>query len=170
MFDACWWLLMGWALHYLPFWPMTRILYFHHYFPALLFSCMMTGMYLCPVVCRVYTWPVKNTSSSKCCAACTSVDRLLYPTASNNRVDKGELLGQLFCTVLDSSQNTDKLNAFGLEWHNTARHMLSRIQLANMYGLDILDISAHYDIKPQQIDYILIKIWKIKVCYHCFEW
>lgn len=46
MFVACWWLMLGWAMHYLPFWPMTRILYFHHYFPALLFSAMMTGVTL----------------------------------------------------------------------------------------------------------------------------
>ncbi|OWF56429.1 Protein O-mannosyl-transferase 2 [Mizuhopecten yessoensis] len=53
-FGACWWLLMGWALHYLPFWPMTRVLYFHHYFPALLFSAMMTGVtldYLITLIC-----------------------------------------------------------------------------------------------------------------------
>ncbi|KAL4237411.1 Protein O-mannosyl-transferase 2 [Mactra antiquata] len=44
MFTAGWWAMLGWALHYLPFWPMTRILYFHHYFPALLYSCMIGGM------------------------------------------------------------------------------------------------------------------------------
>ncbi|KAJ8309086.1 hypothetical protein KUTeg_013960 [Tegillarca granosa] len=43
IFSACWWLLLGWALHYLPFWPMTRVLYFHHYFPAFLFSAMISG-------------------------------------------------------------------------------------------------------------------------------
>lgn len=46
IFSACWWLLLGWALHYLPFWPMTRVLYFHHYFPAFLFSAMLTGVIL----------------------------------------------------------------------------------------------------------------------------
>lgn len=47
IFSACWWLLLGWALHYLPFWPMTRVLYFHHYFPAFLFSAMLTGKTFC---------------------------------------------------------------------------------------------------------------------------
>ncbi|XP_068081927.1 protein O-mannosyl-transferase 2 isoform X2 [Anabrus simplex] len=44
--TACSWLFLGWALHYLPFWAMGRVLYFHHYFPALLFSSMLTGVIL----------------------------------------------------------------------------------------------------------------------------
>lgn len=39
-------LLLGWVLHYFPFFLMGRILYFHHYFPAMLFSSMLTGQ--CP--------------------------------------------------------------------------------------------------------------------------
>ncbi|XP_054258299.1 protein O-mannosyl-transferase 2 isoform X1 [Macrosteles quadrilineatus] len=38
------WLFLGWCLHYVPFWAMGRVLYFHHYFPALLFSSMLTGV------------------------------------------------------------------------------------------------------------------------------
>lgn len=41
---ACAWLFIGWTLHYVPFWAMGRVLYFHHYFPALLFSSMITGI------------------------------------------------------------------------------------------------------------------------------
>ncbi|XP_074027332.1 protein O-mannosyl-transferase 2 [Leptinotarsa decemlineata] len=41
---ACTWLFLGWMLHYIPFWAMGRVLYFHHYFPALLFSSMITGI------------------------------------------------------------------------------------------------------------------------------
>jgi len=37
------WLGLAWLLHYLPFWPMTRVLYPHHYLPAYVFSCMFTG-------------------------------------------------------------------------------------------------------------------------------
>ncbi|XP_052787486.1 protein O-mannosyl-transferase 2-like [Mya arenaria] len=56
MFGACWWLMAAWALHYLPFWPMTRVLYFHHYFPAFLYSCMLAGVvvdYMIKLVCLV---------------------------------------------------------------------------------------------------------------------
>lgn len=37
------WLFCGWLLHYVPFWAMGRVLYFHHYFPALIFNSMLTG-------------------------------------------------------------------------------------------------------------------------------
>ncbi|CAB4004592.1 Hypothetical predicted protein [Paramuricea clavata] len=40
------WLLLGWALHYFPFFLMGRVLYFHHYFPAYLFSAMIAGIVL----------------------------------------------------------------------------------------------------------------------------
>lgn len=40
---ASMWLFSGWVLHYLPFWAMGRVLYFHHYFPALIFNSMLTG-------------------------------------------------------------------------------------------------------------------------------
>ncbi|XP_059818943.1 protein O-mannosyl-transferase 2 isoform X3 [Hypanus sabinus] len=35
---------LGWILHYLPFYLMGRILYYHHYFPAMLFSSMLTAI------------------------------------------------------------------------------------------------------------------------------
>lgn len=44
MLRASAWLLLAWALHYVPFWFMGRVLYFHHYFPALLFHCMFTAV------------------------------------------------------------------------------------------------------------------------------
>ncbi|XP_040581656.1 protein O-mannosyl-transferase 2 [Lepeophtheirus salmonis] len=40
------WLFLGWCLHYVPFWGMGRVLYFHHYFPALLFSSMLSAVIL----------------------------------------------------------------------------------------------------------------------------
>lgn len=42
--EAATWTLIGWTLHYVPFYFMGRVLYFHHYFPASIFSCMLTAM------------------------------------------------------------------------------------------------------------------------------
>lgn len=42
--NACFWLFLGWALHYLPFFAMGRVLYFHHYFPALIFNSLLSGI------------------------------------------------------------------------------------------------------------------------------
>ncbi|XP_054714232.1 protein O-mannosyl-transferase 2-like [Uloborus diversus] len=42
--DACLWLFLGWALHYLPFYAMSRVLYFHHYFPALIFNSWLSAV------------------------------------------------------------------------------------------------------------------------------
>ena len=36
-------LLLGWLLHYAPFYTMGRVLYYFHYFPAMLFNSMLTG-------------------------------------------------------------------------------------------------------------------------------
>ena len=42
--NSCVWLFTGWALHYIPFWAMGRVLYFRHYFPAQLYASMLTGV------------------------------------------------------------------------------------------------------------------------------
>lgn len=42
--EASTWNLIGWALHYVPFYFMGRVLYFHHYFPAFIFSCIQTAI------------------------------------------------------------------------------------------------------------------------------
>ncbi|XP_063804311.1 protein O-mannosyl-transferase 2 isoform X2 [Pseudophryne corroboree] len=39
-------MLFGWLLHYCPFFFMGRVLYYHHYFPAMLFSSMLTAVTL----------------------------------------------------------------------------------------------------------------------------
>jgi dolichyl-phosphate-mannose-protein mannosyltransferase len=41
-YDAlCGFLCLGWALHYLPFYLMSRQLFLHHYFPALYFAVLL---------------------------------------------------------------------------------------------------------------------------------
>ncbi|XP_055851879.1 protein O-mannosyl-transferase 2 [Episyrphus balteatus] len=50
------WLFIGWVLHYLPFWAMGRVLYFHHYFPALIFNSMLTGIMFNYITARLSRW------------------------------------------------------------------------------------------------------------------
>lgn len=55
--NACVWLFLGWLLHYVPFWTMGRVLYFHHYFPAVIFSSLITGIlidYLLEEICKFF--------------------------------------------------------------------------------------------------------------------
>ena len=57
----CFWLIWlistlsisGWALHYIPFWAMGRVLYFHHYFPAQLYASMLTAVIFDHVVSSI---------------------------------------------------------------------------------------------------------------------
>ena len=44
--SASIWIFIGWCLHYFPFYAMGRVLYFHHYFPAAIFSSMLTAIIL----------------------------------------------------------------------------------------------------------------------------
>ncbi|XP_035213092.1 protein O-mannosyl-transferase 2-like isoform X1 [Stegodyphus dumicola] len=62
--DACIWLFLGWALHYLPFFAMSRVLYFHHYFPALIFNSMLSAVivdYILKVIFYAVPEVVANT-------------------------------------------------------------------------------------------------------------
>ncbi|XP_058148957.1 protein O-mannosyl-transferase 2 isoform X2 [Dasypus novemcinctus] len=56
--------LLGWMLHYFPFFLMGRILYFHHYFPAMLFSCMLTGI-LWDTLLRLCAWCLASSSLAR---------------------------------------------------------------------------------------------------------
>lgn len=50
------WIFVGWFLHYAPFWAMSRVLYFHHYFPALLYSSMLSGITLNHIIESFLFW------------------------------------------------------------------------------------------------------------------
>ncbi|KAI8121822.1 Protein O-mannosyl-transferase 2 [Lucilia cuprina] len=54
--KAAIWLFFGWIIHYLPFWAMGRVLYFHHYFPALIFNSMLSGVMFHYITSRLPRW------------------------------------------------------------------------------------------------------------------
>ncbi|XP_073812438.1 protein O-mannosyl-transferase 2 isoform X2 [Musca autumnalis] len=61
LLNAAMWLYLGWAIHYCPFWIMGRVLYFHHYFPALVFNSMLTGVifhYIANSLPRIIRLPI----------------------------------------------------------------------------------------------------------------
>eukprot|EP00092_Neocalanus_flemingeri_P019544 GFUD01021174.1.p1 GENE.GFUD01021174.1~~GFUD01021174.1.p1 ORF type:complete len:722 (+),score=149.03 GFUD01021174.1:268-2433(+) len=58
------WLFLGWSLHYIPFWTMGRVLYVHHYYPALLFSSMLSAVlldYIIVVISRMLPSSLSST-------------------------------------------------------------------------------------------------------------
>ncbi|XP_045481761.1 protein O-mannosyl-transferase 2 [Harmonia axyridis] len=62
--KACTWLFIGWLLHYVPFWAMGRVLYFHHYFPAIIFSSLISGIiidYFLEDIPKLFPATVANT-------------------------------------------------------------------------------------------------------------
>ncbi|XP_027408320.1 protein O-mannosyl-transferase 2 isoform X2 [Bos indicus x Bos taurus] len=58
-------LLFGWMMHYFPFFLMGRVLYFHHYFPAMLFSSMLTGL-LWDTLLRLCAWSLASYPLARC--------------------------------------------------------------------------------------------------------
>ena len=61
------WLFAGWILHYLPFWAMGRVLYFHHYFPAIIFNSMLTGKFLICDFFQTIFYLHTNSTKFLCC-------------------------------------------------------------------------------------------------------
>ncbi|XP_042891868.1 protein O-mannosyl-transferase 2-like [Penaeus japonicus] len=61
MIFACKWLFLAYLFHYIPFYAMDRILYYHHYFPALQFSSMLTAVVMGYLLESLDTWlPVQK--------------------------------------------------------------------------------------------------------------
>ena len=53
---------VGWFIHYVPFFFLNRVLFFHHYFSAHIFACMLSGTLLDLFICKIanfssFFWP-----------------------------------------------------------------------------------------------------------------
>lgn len=119
------WLFVGWLLHYVPFWAMGRVLYFHHYFPALILSSMITG--------NISTY--KSTFKVQCIILGILIAYLLeeipkYFSEQNARLVYHVVLGLTLSTVMYSfylfaplaygmngpTANEENSTMYGLKW------------------------------------------------------
>ena len=94
--GAAAWLFLGWALHYIPFWTMGRVLYVHHYYPALLFSSMLTGVLIDHLLEKVSLLPLNSlpdetASKNLVCNRCA----LSVQHPSQERSDTQSLVRQI---------------------------------------------------------------------------
>ena len=75
------WVLIGWLLHYIPFYFMGRVLYFHHYFPAFIFSCVQTAItydYITTQIGRKLQGSETNLNRRKLELSCVIVSIVIY--------------------------------------------------------------------------------------------
>ncbi|XP_018024206.1 protein O-mannosyl-transferase 2 [Hyalella azteca] len=73
----CRWLLVAYLLHYLPFYAMDRVLYYHHYFPALQFSSLLTAVLLGSWFCS-FRSPVATLAATTFVIAALACSFVLY--------------------------------------------------------------------------------------------
>lgn len=79
--EASVWILIGWLLHYVPFYFMGRVLYFHHYFPAFMFSCMQTSItydYLITYLCKNLSLLRGTTNFRRAEFSCILISIVIY--------------------------------------------------------------------------------------------
>lgn len=62
LINACSWLFLAWFIHYVPFYAMGRVLYYHHYFPASIFSCLFSGV-LIDLALKLVSRTIMKTSN-----------------------------------------------------------------------------------------------------------
>ncbi|XP_037796278.1 protein O-mannosyl-transferase 2-like [Penaeus monodon] len=76
--SSSWWLVLCWAFHYLPFFFMSRVLYYHHYCPSYIFSCMITGMFISWACETVSSWSSETRRQAILLGLLTAVVALLF--------------------------------------------------------------------------------------------
>ncbi|XP_025150935.2 protein O-mannosyl-transferase 2 isoform X4 [Bubalus bubalis] len=92
-------LLFGWMMHYFPFFLMGRVLYFHHYFPAMLFSSMLTGL-LWDTLLRLCAWSLASYPLARCVHMLGILSLLLGTAYSPHQLCQGQSSFELFARWL----------------------------------------------------------------------
>lgn len=106
--SASVWLFIGWALHYMPFYGMGRVLYFHHYFPAALFSSMLSAViidYLFKVVPQLISPSLAS-----------GIYHCLYGSLLSAMVYSFVLFSPLSYGMSGSYSQETNSSMFGLKW------------------------------------------------------
>jgi len=106
--QASIWLFIGWSLHYIPFYAMGRVLYFHHYFPASLFSSMLSAVIL-DYLFKVLPQLLIPTLAS-------SVYHWLYGSLLSAIVYSFYLFAPLSYGMSGSNANEMNSTMYGLRW------------------------------------------------------
>ncbi|ROT60761.1 putative protein O-mannosyl-transferase 2 [Penaeus vannamei] len=76
--NSSWWVVLCWAFHYLPFFFMSRVLYYHHYCPSYIFSCMITGIFISWACETVSSWSSETRRQAILVGLLTAVVALLF--------------------------------------------------------------------------------------------
>ncbi|XP_063613320.1 protein O-mannosyl-transferase 2-like [Penaeus indicus] len=76
--SSSWWLVLSWAFHYLPFFFMSRVLYYHHYCPSYIFSCMITGIFISWACETVSSWSSETRRQALQLVLLTAVVAILF--------------------------------------------------------------------------------------------
>lgn len=115
------WLLLGWILHYMPFYFMGRVLYFHHYFPAFIFSCIQTAItydYLSDLIVLKLQINRCNLSQRKKELSCLLISIVIYTYSKFIPLTYGikseQLDSNLNNSTIESWQSEQQLSS--LKW------------------------------------------------------
>ncbi|KAL7636834.1 UNVERIFIED_CONTAM: hypothetical protein RMT77_012592 [Armadillidium vulgare] len=130
---ACLWILLCWGVHYLPFFFMSRSLYLHHYCPAYIYSCLITGIilnYLCEVASELASKKFKSNILKK--DHLLTIPALLfivsyiclYPLATY-------VEGEMFSNSTSVNAYLDKLY-LGQRWFPFGYNMDEQIEMSGM--------------------------------------
>ncbi|RWS30869.1 Protein O-mannosyl-transferase 2-like protein, partial [Leptotrombidium deliense] len=102
-------LFVAWLLHYLPFYAMGRVLYFHHYFPAAIFSSMLSAVVIDFTIEAASQYFVKDRASD--------MQHFLFGTLVSMVAYSFYLFSPLSYGITQTAQSNNTLNS--LKWLET---------------------------------------------------